>query len=155
MAGATACSLNSENRGISTGWKPTTRSFHSSPNRPEGRFDCIVSFEVLEHATDPAHVLAEINDLLEEPGLILFSTLLQPLDIDRLGLNWWYAGPRNGHVSLYSRLSLESLTRPLGLTLRSFSEGLHVAFRGIPAFANRFLQVYRPYSPAPGPNAGA
>jgi SAM-dependent methyltransferase len=107
--------------------------------RPNGRFDCIVSFEVLEHATNPAQVLEEMNGLLGEPGLILFSTLLQPLDMDRQGLNWWYVGPRNGHVSLYSRTSLESLTRPLGLTLRSFNEGTHVAFRGVPEFARHFL----------------
>jgi 2-polyprenyl-6-hydroxyphenyl methylase/3-demethylubiquinone-9 3-methyltransferase len=80
-----------------------------------------------------------MSDLLSEPGLILFSTLLQPLDIDRLGLDWWYAGPRNGHVSLYSRMSLERLTRPLGLTFRSFNEGTHVAYRGIPEFARHFI----------------
>ena len=68
---------------------------------PKGPFDCIVSFEVLEHATDPARVISEMSELLTDPGLILFSTLLQPFDIDYQGLNWWYAGPRNGHVSLF------------------------------------------------------
>jgi 2-polyprenyl-6-hydroxyphenyl methylase/3-demethylubiquinone-9 3-methyltransferase len=107
--------------------------------RPQGRFDCIVSFEVLEHATDPGRVLAEMNDLLTDPGIILFSTLLQPFDMDRQGLNWWYAGPRNGHVSLYTRMSLEMLARPLGLTIRSFNEGTHVAFRRVPEFARHLI----------------
>lgn len=108
-------------------------------SRPEGRFDCIVSFEVLEHTTAPSRVLAEMSQLLTDPGLIIFSTLLQPLDMSHQGLSWWYAGPRNGHVSLFSRASLEALAHPLGLTVRSFNEGLHVAFRSIPDFASHFI----------------
>ena len=73
--------------------------------KPADRFDCVVSFEVVEHSTDPARVFADMNDFLTESGLILFSTLLQPADIDHQGLNWWYAAPRNGHVSLYDRES--------------------------------------------------
>jgi 2-polyprenyl-6-hydroxyphenyl methylase/3-demethylubiquinone-9 3-methyltransferase len=107
--------------------------------RPPGRFDCIVCFEVLEHATDPARVIAEMGELLTGSGLIIFSTLLQPGDIDRQGLSWWYAGPRNGHVSLYSKASLESLVQPLGLRMGSFNEGMHVSFRGIPDFARHFI----------------
>jgi 2-polyprenyl-6-hydroxyphenyl methylase/3-demethylubiquinone-9 3-methyltransferase len=108
--------------------------------KPEGRFDCIACFEVVEHSTDPAHSFAEMNDFLMDPGLIVFSTLLQPADIDLQGLNWWYAGPRNGHVSLYTRASLAKLVRRFGLMLRSFNESTHVLYRGIPAFANHFLK---------------
>ncbi len=74
-----------------------------------------------------------------DPGLILFSTLLQPADIDRLGLNWWYAGPRNGHVSLYSRASLAKLVRRFGLKLGSFSESMHVLYRELPDFASHLI----------------
>jgi len=52
-------------------------------DKPAGRFDCVVSFEVLEHSTDPARSFADMNDSLTDTGLILFSTLLQPADIDR------------------------------------------------------------------------
>src|SRR5262249_15024168 len=86
-------------------------------DRPTGMFDCIACFEVLEHSTDPARTLMEMRGFSHDPGLIIFSTMLQPPDIDRQGLNWWYAGPRNGHVSLYSRDSLERLVAPHGLTL--------------------------------------
>ena len=110
--------------------------------RPTDRFDCVVSFEVVEHSTDPARAFAEMNDCLTDKGLILFSTLLQPIDIDVQGLNWWYAGPRNGHVSLYSRASLEKVVQPLGFKLGSFNENLHVLYREIPEFARHFIRPY-------------
>jgi SAM-dependent methyltransferase len=108
-------------------------------DKPADRFDCVVSFEVLEHSTDPARSFADMNDSLTDTGLILFSTLLQPADIDQQGLNWWYAGPRNGHVSLYSRASLAKVVRPFGFKLRSFNESVHVLFREIPDFARHFI----------------
>ena len=108
--------------------------------RPEGRFDCIVSFEVLEHATDPRHVFADMNGLLSDPGIIVCSTLLQPADIDRQGLSWWYAGPRNGHVSLYSRTSLETVVRTFGFTLGSFNDCFHVLYKAVPDFARHFIK---------------
>jgi hypothetical protein len=55
------------------------------------------------------------------------------------GLNWWYASPRNGHVSLYTAPSLQRLSQPLGLSLASFNEGFHLLLRGRPAFARHFL----------------
>jgi SAM-dependent methyltransferase len=109
--------------------------------RPSQRFDCIVSFEVLEHSTAPTATIAEMSALLEDTGIIIFSTLVQPADIDQQGLNWWYAGPRNGHVSLYSKMSLAILGQPHGFTLGSFSDSMHVFFRGVPEFAKHFIKV--------------
>jgi SAM-dependent methyltransferase len=106
---------------------------------PDGRFDCVVSFEVVEHSTDPERTFAEMGEFLADPGLIVFSTLLQPPDIDRHGLNWWYAGPRNGHVSLFSRESLRAIVEPLGFGFGSFNDNLHVLFREVPPFAKHFI----------------
>ena len=108
--------------------------------RPTGRFDCITCFEVLEHTTNPAQVFAELDELLTEPGLVLFSTLLQPADMAFQGLSWWYASPRNGHVSLYTDASLRALAQPLGLALASFNESIHILLRGLPGFASHFLR---------------
>ncbi len=110
-------------------------------DRPTGRFDCIACFEVLEHSTDPSRTIAEMSELLSDPGLIVLSTLLQPADIERQGLNWWYAGPRNGHVSLYSRESLERLLAPFGFRFGSFNDGLHVLFREVPEFARHLIRA--------------
>jgi SAM-dependent methyltransferase len=108
--------------------------------RPSDRFDCIVSFEVLEHATDPRHVFADMNELLTASGIIVCSTLLQPADIDRQGLSWWYAGPRNGHVSLHSRTSLETVVRPFGFRFGSFNDCFHLLYRNVPDFARHLIR---------------
>ena len=111
--------------------------------RPAGRFDLVVSFEAVEHSTDPAATFAEIAGLLADPGLVLFSTLVQPADIDERGLGWWYAAPRNGHVSLYSRESLGVLARRLGLSFGSLDDVRHVLYRRIPDFARRLAPSAR------------
>jgi 2-polyprenyl-6-hydroxyphenyl methylase/3-demethylubiquinone-9 3-methyltransferase len=100
--------------------------------RPAGLFDCVISFEVLEHSTDPSRTLGDMITYLTDTGLILFSTLLQPDDIDRRGLSWWYASPRNAHVSLYSKKSLEKVIEPFGFKLHSFDMSYHVFYREAP-----------------------
>jgi 2-polyprenyl-6-hydroxyphenyl methylase/3-demethylubiquinone-9 3-methyltransferase len=107
--------------------------------KPQQKYPCIVSFEVLEHSTHPGQTVREMDSLLADVGLILFSTLLQPADIEAQGLSWWYAGPRNGHVSLFSRNSLLALVRPLGVQLASFNDNLHLLFRQIPDFARHWF----------------
>ncbi len=109
--------------------------------RPAERFDCVICFEVVEHSTDPAHIFADLDAFLNDRGMILFSTLVQPADIDQQGLNWWYAGPRNAHVSLYTRESLAQVVQPLGFKLGSFSESYHVLFREIPDFARHLIRL--------------
>ena len=97
--------------------------------KPEGLFDCVICFEVLEHSTDPSRTLNDITELMTDTGIILLSTLLQPGDIDSHGLAWWYAAPRNAHVSLYSAASLEKLARSAGFQVHSFDQSYHVLYR--------------------------
>lgn len=73
--------------------------------------------------------------LLKQQGIIIFSTLVQPEAFARIGLSWWYAGPRNGHISLYSSASLTHLFEPHGMKVKSFSENIHLAYAEVPAFA--------------------
>jgi SAM-dependent methyltransferase len=98
-------------------------------SKPEGRFDFVICFEMLEHSTDPGRTLADIIACLTDSGIILLSTLLQPADIDRQGLSWWYAAPRNAHVSLYSYTSLEKLVARFGFQLHSLDQSYHVLYR--------------------------
>ena len=102
---------------------------------PSCRFDLVTCLEVAEHAPFPTQTIASINSLLNEDGAILFSTLLQPDNFDVLGLNWWYVGPRNGHVSLYTSETLTRLFAVHRMRVTSLSEGLHFAYREVPAFA--------------------
>ena len=102
---------------------------------PDERFDLITCFEVMEHAPFPRETIAAIVGLMKEEGAVLFSTLLQPASFNKTGLQWWYASPRNGHVSLFSPQSLALLFQLHGMKVASFTEGLHIAYRTIPAFA--------------------
>jgi SAM-dependent methyltransferase len=107
---------------------------------PVERFDLITCFEVMEHVPFPEKTVAQMVSLMKKPGAILFSTLVQPANIDQVGLNWWYASPRNGHISLYSRAALALLFEPHGMRVASFSEVIHMAYAEIPAFA-RHLKI--------------
>ncbi|HEY2586993.1 MAG TPA: class I SAM-dependent methyltransferase [Tepidisphaeraceae bacterium] len=107
--------------------------------KPPHQYDCIVSFEVFEHSTDPLRTVMELNDLLADPGLVMFSTFIQPDNIEQIGLNWWYAAPRNGHVSLYSRESLSRLAQRFGLQLFSFNQNLHLLVRNPPDCARHLF----------------
>ncbi|HEX4066178.1 MAG TPA: class I SAM-dependent methyltransferase [Acidobacteriaceae bacterium] len=102
---------------------------------PGERFDLVTCFEVMEHVPSPEKTVAAMVSLLKHPGAILFSTLVQPANFDQIGLNWWYASPRNGHISLYTTASLAMLFERHGMKVGSFSEGMHIAFGEIPPFA--------------------
>ncbi len=112
--------------------------------RPEGTFDLVTCFETLEHMPDPMAGITAILASVAEPGLVLFSTLLQPQDFDKLGLNWWYVGPRNGHVSMFSRNALVLAWQHHGYQTASFNDNLHIAFRTLPVFAKHRLKVAPP-----------
>ncbi len=109
--------------------------------RPQGRFDLITCFEVMEHLPFPERTVADIGRLLADEGILLFSTLTQPANFDELGLRWWYVGPRNGHVSLYSRRALAILFEKNGMGLMSLSDLVHMAFRKLPACASHLANA--------------
>ncbi|MBL8959128.1 MAG: class I SAM-dependent methyltransferase [Gemmatimonadetes bacterium] len=114
--------------------------FYAGSSRPQGTFDLITAFEVLEHTTTPRDTLVDMASLLSPEGMLLCSTLVQPPDIDQLRLRWWYAAPRNGHVSLYSPRALTALAASAGLTYGGGNELLHVFHRGtLPAFATQLV----------------
>jgi len=102
---------------------------------PEGRFDLITCFEVMEHVSDPRATTETMARLLKQEGAILFSTLVQPVEFAAEGLRWWYAAPRNGHISLYSTAALAHLFGRLGMKVVSFNEALHMAYARVPGFA--------------------
>jgi len=118
------------------GFKAETYDPFSSFNqKPESVFDLITCFEVMEHVPSPKTTVATMVSLLKAEGAILFSTLLQPSAMANVGLNWWYAGPRNGHISLYTSAALSHLFNAHGINVASFSENLHIAYRQVPQFA--------------------
>ena len=76
------------------------------------KFDLITAFEVFEHHSDPNQLIKELCELLMPNRMILFSTILSDGNIvPNNRLNWFYASPRNGHISLFSKAPLEFLAR--------------------------------------------
>jgi len=83
-----------------------------------------------------------MDSLLADDRFILFSTLLSDGKIERnKRLTWWYASPRNGHISLFSRKSLVLAAIKYHFNMGSFSNGLHVLFRSeIPSWAEHLFK---------------
>ncbi len=101
--------------------------------RPEGKFDLVTCFETLEHLPDPLAGIARIVDCVAEPGAVFYSTLTQPADFDRQGVSWWYVGPRNGHVSIFTKHALQLAWARYGFKTAALTDNIHLAFRTLPA----------------------
>lgn len=129
-AGLFAAKLRSEGFNAAT-YDP----FSEFKEMPSDKFDLVTSFEVMEHVPEPKSTVAAMVSLLKKPGAILFSTLVQPAEFESVGLNWWYAAPRNGHISLYSTQALARLFEAHGMRVASFSSNLHIAYAAVPEFA--------------------
>jgi hypothetical protein len=127
---------------ISDGWN-TAETYdpfvteHSTP--PNRKYNIISCFETLEHTPDPIGTAKEIASYVDDEGIVLFSTLVQPTDLEKFGLSWWYVGPRNGHVSIHSYQSLAHLWRSFGFTVMSHNHNIHFAFRKLPKFVENII----------------
>lgn len=103
------------------------------------KFELIHCREVIEHSPDPRSFALDVLRFLQPEGVIYLSTVLQPPDILAQGVGWWYAGPRNGHISLFSRQSLGALWQDLGLQFGCYDDLHHVAWRGNPPCLSCFI----------------
>ncbi|KAF0166257.1 MAG: putative 3-demethylubiquinone-9 3-O-methyltransferase [Rhodocyclaceae bacterium] len=107
-----------------------------------GEFDLVTAFEVFEHVPDVQGLMGNLRSLLAPNGLVVFSTLLSDGNLQpRQRISWWYASPRNGHISLFSRSSLAILAQQYGFRFGSFSDGFHVLFAKVPPWADHLISV--------------
>ena len=104
------------------------------------RFELIHCREVLEHACDPQAFVVDMVRRMSDEAVVYLSTATQPPDILETRLGWWYAGPRNGHISLFSYQSLAMLWNEHGFEFRSFNGFIHLAWRGQPASLSCLLE---------------
>lgn len=106
-----------------------------------GQYDLITAFEVFEHVPDVAMLLNNLHALCKPGGLLLFSTLLSDNEIEHgRALSWWYASPRNGHISLFTFESLRRCLATKRLMLGSFSANLHIACEQLPSWAAHLVR---------------
>ncbi|MDK2123543.1 class I SAM-dependent methyltransferase [Chitinimonas sp. DQS-5] len=125
------------------GWN--SRSYDPFVNRDVemdtlGEFDLITVTEVFEHVPDPLQLVVDLATLIKDDGVVIFTTLLADNDV-KVGqpLNWWYAAPRNGHISLYSALSLVVLGARVGLKYHWMPAGWHLYYRNVPEWGPEVL----------------
>jgi hypothetical protein len=98
-----------------------------------GTYNFCSAFEVFEHLPDPFFGLSQIMELASaDQFMLLIGTAINDGSVD-LGsrLNWSYAAPRNGHISLHSRKSLGILAKHYNLKYSSVSKGTHLMTRNI------------------------
>jgi 2-polyprenyl-3-methyl-5-hydroxy-6-metoxy-1,4-benzoquinol methylase len=119
------------------GWNSTAFDpYGNSDDVVSGTYNLITVFEVFEHVTQLHELLDKLAGYLDEPGLIFFSTLVSDEHVaPDMPLDWWYAAPRNGHVSLFSIMSLELLGFSAGLNYCNFSQNLHAYWKFLPVWA--------------------
>jgi hypothetical protein len=105
--------------------------------RPPGKFDLVTCFETLEHLPDPAAGIAALVESVADPGMVFYSTLVQPPNLgEHGGPAWWYVAPRNGHISLFTKQALAWAWGRHGYKTVTVGANnvLHLAFRTLPSF---------------------
>lgn len=100
----------------------------------EGQYNFCSSFEVFEHSPSPIASLREIVSKSSQDRLaILIGTQANDGFVsDSTRLSWSYAAPRNGHISLFSKMSMHILADKFGLRYLSLpkTSGTHLLTRG-------------------------
>jgi len=106
-----------------------------------GKFDLVTAYEVFEHVPDVRGLARNLSSLIKTDGIVHFSTMLTDGKLIRNEpITWWYASPRNGHISLFSRDALYYLAANEGLNFTSFSPNLHAFWRTVPSWASHILR---------------
>ena len=91
--------------------------FVPAPDLAPGQFDIVVACEVIEHLADPLRAFGDIKRWLAPGGVVAFQTAYyDPVTCKR---DWWYLGPANGHVSLFSVRALDVLAQRIGARRRA------------------------------------
>jgi protein O-GlcNAc transferase len=126
------------------GWSSETFDPFGQGNNakpPVGQYDLISVVEVFEHAPWPQVLVNGLKKLLAPEGILLLTTVVSDQNIlPGKRLTWWYASPRNGHISLFSLQSLALLFAQHNLTLASANGNVHLAYGELPLWAAALLK---------------
>jgi SAM-dependent methyltransferase len=129
------------------GWQSSSCDPFLEPNLDLarlGRFSLVTAYEVFEHVPDVDRLIRTLGRITERQGVVLFSTLLADGQV-RAGAapTWWYAAPRNGHISLFSRRSLELLGLRAGFSYQALDNLTHLYWRQAPRWACEVFRLPR------------
>jgi hypothetical protein len=100
-----------------------------------GSYNFCTAFEVFEHTPNPVGTLENLLGMASRDKLFIYlsTTVHDDAVSDSSRLAWSYAGPRNGHISLYSRKSLKILAGKFNLDYHSAQnkQNTHILTRNI------------------------
>lgn len=100
--------------------------YGDSKKPPVGdRFDVVSCFEVVEHTTRPMDLFDDLHAYCQPHGVILFSTKDFTVVPD-YWLDDGYVAPRNGHVSLFSQVTLRFVADRLGRDYQKVDKYRHL-----------------------------
>lgn len=109
----------------SMGYQAAFWDVYSGLEKPNTKFDVVVSIEVFEHTTDPLKTFEEAISFLKEDGKLIYTTLTNN-DLKYREMPW-YLSPRNGHILMHSYESLEELGAKFGMVTTHLNNSLHIA----------------------------
>jgi hypothetical protein len=105
----------------------------------------LTSFEAFEHFVDLEGSLFEAFGLCQtDEFLAIVGTKAVPAKLGKGQLSqWYYAGPRNGHITFYTTRSMELIAERLGAEYRRVSSGMHLFGKGfdLQAISRRALRL--------------
>ena len=107
------------------GYHATFWDVMSGLDKPEGLFDVVVAIEVFEHTTDPIKTFEEALSFMKQDGKLIFTTLTNN-SLKHREMSW-YMAPRNGHILMHSRESIQELGAKCGVIITHMNDSLHVA----------------------------
>lgn len=103
-------------------------------------FNVISAIEVFEHIPFPILGMEDMLSYAADDCLLIIGTLASDNQVTKSRLDWWYAGPRNGHITLHSITSMGILFNKYGFSYYSPNNSLHIGVRGTPPDP-RFVQI--------------
>jgi hypothetical protein len=88
--------------------------FFNGARKPAGNFNLITCIEVFEHVVDVVALMDDLDRLCAKDGGVFFTTVL--CDSLRRCQGWMYCVPRSGHITFFTRESLNHLFSARGFT---------------------------------------